>query len=91
MEKEEYYNANLEPSENKDVFNFEVFKDNLSISSFKNIVSVCDSHTSNSNEITVQKRRRIEVIESESEDSPEDVDIDERDVATNLEMPDNKF
>ncbi|KAI4481598.1 hypothetical protein M0802_013908 [Mischocyttarus mexicanus] len=79
MEKNNNYDENIELSDSEDVFDFPVLED---------IVEDYNSDTSSSSsEIIRPKRRRMIVIESESEESLEDLD-EWRDVMEELDIPD---
>lgn len=81
METNKCYDENLELSDSEDVFDFQVLKDIVEDN------SDYDSDTSSSgSEIVLPKRRRMRIIESESEDSLEDVDK-WRDVTEELVIP----
>ena len=82
MEKNNYYDENLELSDSEDVFDFQVLKDIV-----KDNVDYSSDTSSSGSEIILPKRRRMRVIESESEDSPEDLD-EWRDVTEELDIPD---
>ena len=82
MENKKYYYENLELSDTDDVFDFEVLKDIVE----DNVGNDSDTSSSGS-EIILPKRRRMRIIESESEDSLQDLD-EWRDVTEELDIPD---
>lgn len=82
MEKNNYYDENLELSDSEDVFDFQVLKDIA-----KDNVDYNSDTSSSGSEIILPKRRRMRIIESESEDSLEDLD-EWRDVTEELDIPD---
>ncbi|XP_070169538.1 uncharacterized protein [Polyergus mexicanus] len=79
MEKNNYYDENLELSDSEDVFDFQVLKDIA-----KDNVDYNSDTSSSGSEIILPKRRRMRIIESESEDSLEDLD-EWRDVTEELD------
>ncbi|XP_066596608.1 piggyBac transposable element-derived protein 4-like [Prorops nasuta] len=82
MEKNNYYDEDMELSDSEDVFDFRVLKDIVEDN------DDCNSNTSSSgSEIIPPKRGRMMVIESESEESLEDLD-EWRDVTEEIDMPD---
>ncbi|KAK2578322.1 hypothetical protein KPH14_012623 [Odynerus spinipes] len=82
MEKNNYYDENIELSDSEDVFDFQVLEDIV-----EDIVDYNSDTSSSGSEIILPQRRRKIVIESESEESLEDLD-EWRDVTEELDIPD---
>ncbi|XP_014481483.1 PREDICTED: piggyBac transposable element-derived protein 4-like, partial [Dinoponera quadriceps] len=82
MEKNKYYDENLELSDTEDVFDFQVLKDIV-----EDNVGYDSDASSSGSEIILPKRRRMRIIESETEDSLQYLD-EWRDVTEKLDMPD---